>query len=94
MFNGIKYYCLKCETTNACKCNCYSNHLVFNHKLRPPRNAKNKKRFRQFIDTCPQFLNLLNKDNLDIAIEFFKKIKYKSSYLDSIISSILKSDKT
>jgi hypothetical protein len=84
MFNGTKYYCLKCETTNACKCNCEDNHLFFNHKLRPPKSTANKRRFRDFIDNCPSFLNCVNIYNLGATILFLKKIKYSSEKIEEI----------
>lgn len=75
-FSGPKTYCFGCEKTNACSCGTTDKQFTFTHKLRPPKNTKNKERFRTFLDNCPEFFNMVLPEQRKYAIALLKKVKY------------------
>ena len=68
------YYCLKCEQTNSCKCGEKKYHTIISPRLRPPKNTKNKARFRKFLDDCPEFVNCISEEQQPMALKIFRKI--------------------
>lgn len=72
----IKYYCLRCETPNSCKCGKTDKQFVYSNKLRPPLTLKNKSKFRKFIDDCPTFVNVVPVYLREDFISLLRKIKY------------------
>lgn len=74
---GSKTYCLRCERCGS-GCKCGNKDMVFIHtsKLRPPLTTKNRQRFRQFLDDCPQFANMVQEHQEEAFKQFLRKLKY------------------
>jgi len=77
-----KYYCLKCNQTNACKCGNTENQFSFSHKLRPPKDLKNKMEWRKFIKDCPQFINMVPVKLYPKFKDLLENIKYPDNKIN------------
>ncbi len=75
-FTGLKKYCLECERPNNCNCGNTDNQFTHTHQLRPPLTTKNKVKFRQFLDDCPQFANMVPEHLQHKFRDLLKKVKY------------------
>lgn len=75
MKSVANYYCIKCETTNACKCGNRDNIFQFSTRVRPPKNTDNKARFRQFLRDCPEFTNCITEEQRPLFLDLLRKIK-------------------
>ena len=72
-----KQYCLRCEMPGICQCGKTDKKFSFSHKLRPPKSTENKVRFRQFLDSCPEFGNMVSFSGLEEDFRLFlKSIKH------------------
>lgn len=72
-----KYYCLRCKKPNmGCKCTNTDMHFSYSHKLRVPTSTKNKARFRKFLDDCPNFVNMVSKEQQESFLMLLKEINY------------------
>jgi len=80
--SALKYYCLKCNKINACECGNKDNLFSFSHKLRPPKTLKNKQVWRTFINSCPQFINMIPLRLLPKMQNLLKYIKYPQEQIN------------
>lgn len=72
----MNVYCLRCEMHGTCKCNKSDMKFTYSYKLRPPNSTKNKVKFRQFLDACPQFVNMVKEEQRPAFLELLRKVKY------------------
>ena len=71
------YYCLRCFKPNmGCKCVNKDMTFTYSHKLRVPKNTKNKAKFRKFLDCCPQFVNMVQEHQQEAFIKLLRKVGY------------------
>lgn len=71
-----RYYCIKCEKPNNCKCGTDSHRFAVSYKLRVPLTTNNKVIFRKFLDDCPQFPNCVPEHLQEDFRALLRKIKY------------------
>jgi len=69
-------YCLRCEMPGVCKCGKKDMTFSYSYRLRPPTSTKNKVKFRQFLDDCPQFANCVTDDQKGAFLTLLRKVKY------------------
>lgn len=70
------YYCLVCKHSH-----CYGREhgdfrFLYHHKLRVPNTLKNKARFRNFLDYCPEFVNMIEDDQKERFLNILREVKY------------------
>ena len=78
------YYCLKCETPNNCKCGTAEFRFRYSDKLRVPLTTRNKVVFRQFLDDCPQFVNMVPESLRPMFRDLLKKVKYRDRRINGM----------
>lgn len=77
-----KVYCLGCEKTNACSCGTDEKHFTFSHQVRPPTSTVNKARFREFLRSCPIFVNMVPPE----LYEDFRQLLIKVGWFEKAIN--------
>ncbi len=72
-----KSYCLKCEKPNlGCKCGNTHFTIYHSHKVRAPLNTNNRVQFRNFLNACPIFINLVPEELKPHFRNLLIKVKY------------------
>lgn len=79
-----KIYCLRCEQTSACSCGNTDKHIRMSDRLRPPKNTKNKARFREFLDACHPFSNCVPDDLIPDFLRLLAKVKHEGWHKERI----------
>lgn len=80
-----KTFCLKCYKTNACSCGTNKYFIPLSYKLRPPKtyhNKLNNKKWNDFLDKCPQFINCVPEELFEDFNIFLKKINFKKDNIN------------
>lgn len=78
----MSYYCLKCRTPNNCKCGTSQFRFSYSHKLRVPTSTKNKVKFRQFLDDCPEFVNMVPENLQPLFLDLLRDVKYYNTSIN------------
>lgn len=74
-----RYYCLGCNrpltSKNCVKCKTTDLMFGYSSKLRVPP-ITNKAVFRQFLDDCPIFVNMVPENLIPEFLQLLRKVKY------------------
>ena len=85
------YYCLRCRKPNmGCKCINKDMTFRYSHKLRVPKNTKNKAKFRSFLDACPQFVNCVEEHQREAFLNLLRAIGYYNKAVNNREWTIIK----